>query len=51
MDFPDSNGDEAQQIRVEFIRLKSYENERSTSNIEVIGIESLESLRGKVRRN
>ncbi|KAI2808949.1 hypothetical protein RDWZM_003568 [Blomia tropicalis] len=47
MDFPDSNGDEAQQIRVEFIRLKSYENERSTSNIEVIGIESLESLRGK----
>jgi len=45
---PPEGHDEAQQIRVEFIRLKSYENEHSTSNIQVIGIESLESLRGKV---
>lgn len=46
VDMPD-NADEAQQIRVEFIRLKSYENEESTSNVKVIGIESLESLQGK----
>ena len=39
--------DEAQQIKVEFIRLKSYENESTTDNIQVIGIESLGSLRGK----
>ena len=37
-----------QQIRVEFIRLKSYEDDKSTTNLKVIGIESLESLRGKV---
>lgn len=48
MDLSEEVADEAQQIRVEFIRLKSYENEQSTSNIQVIGIESLESLRGKV---
>ncbi|KAH9389028.1 PREDICTED: hypoxanthine-guanine phosphoribosyltransferase-like [Rhagoletis zephyria] len=47
MDLSEEVADEAQQIRVEFIRLKSYENEQSTSNIQVIGIESLESLRGK----
>lgn len=39
-----------QQIRVEFIRLKSYEDEKSTANLKVIGIESLESLRGKVSK-
>ncbi len=39
---------DAQQIRVEFIRLKSYEDEKTTGNIKVIGIESLDSLRGKV---
>ena len=47
MDLPDSV-DEAQQIKVEFIRLKSYENEHSTDDIKVIGIESLESLRHRV---
>lgn len=40
--------DQAQQIKVEFIRLKSYEDESSTGDIQVIGIESLTSLRGKV---
>lgn len=40
--------DEAQQIKVEFIRLKSYENTSSTNQIQVIGIESLETLRGRV---
>jgi len=44
---PNGVPDFAQQIRVEFIRLKSYEDEKSTSNLKVIGIESLESLRGK----
>ncbi len=39
---------DAQQIRVEFIRLKSDVDEKTTANIKVIGIESLESLRGKV---
>jgi hypoxanthine phosphoribosyltransferase len=39
---------DAQQIRVEFIRLKSYEDEKTTGNIKVIGVESLDSLRGKV---
>ncbi|KAH7642779.1 hypoxanthine-guanine phosphoribosyltransferase [Dermatophagoides farinae] len=39
--------DEAQQIKVEFIRLKSYENTSSTNQIQVIGIESLETLRGR----
>lgn len=39
--------DEAQQIRAEFIRLKSYENESSTNEVKVSGIESLEALRGK----
>jgi len=38
---------DAQQIRVEFIRLKSYEDEKTTGDIKVIGIESLDSLRGK----
>jgi len=38
----------AQQIRVEFIRIKSYEDEKSTGNIKIIGIESLSSLEGKV---
>lgn len=47
MEVPESI-DEAQQIKVEFIRLKSYENESSTSDIKVIGIESLESLRNRV---
>ncbi|CAG2121114.1 unnamed protein product, partial [Medioppia subpectinata] len=44
---PYNGTDFAQQIRVEFIRLKSYEDDKSTSNLKVIGIESLESLRGK----
>ena len=46
-----SQQDMAQQIRVEFIRLKSYEDEKSTASLKVIGIESLESLRGKVSSN
>ncbi|XP_023244233.1 hypoxanthine-guanine phosphoribosyltransferase-like isoform X1 [Centruroides sculpturatus] len=34
-------------ISVDFIRLKSYQNDSSTGEISVIGLESLESLRGK----
>lgn len=48
LDDPELQDDEAQQIKVEFIRLKSYENEKSTNQIQVIGLESLESLRGRV---
>ncbi|UXI18462.1 NAD kinase domain-containing protein 1 [Sarcoptes scabiei] len=46
LDHSDSE-DEAQQIKVEFIRLKSYENESSSNDIKIIGIESLEALRGR----
>ena len=35
------------QISVDFIRLKSYENTASKSEVQIIGIENLESLRGK----
>lgn len=37
------------QLQVDFIRLKSYEDDHSTGNIQVIGGDSLEKLRGKVR--
>ena len=37
------------QLQVDFIRLKSYEDDHSTGNIKVIGGDSLEKLRGKVR--
>lgn len=47
MDVPEM-ADDAQQIKVDFIRLKSYENEEQRDTIQVIGIESLSSLRGRV---
>ncbi|XP_070211611.1 hypoxanthine-guanine phosphoribosyltransferase-like isoform X2 [Littorina saxatilis] len=34
-------------LSVDFIRLKSYQNDKSTGSIEVIGGDDLESLRGK----
>ena len=34
-------------MRVEFIRLKSYENTSSTKEVKVIGIEGVSSLEGK----
>lgn len=35
-------------IRAEFIRVKSYENDSSTGNVRITGIDDLESLRGQV---
>jgi hypoxanthine phosphoribosyltransferase len=35
-------------IRAEFIRVKSYENDSSTGNVRITGIEDLESLKGQV---
>ncbi|KAI1280306.1 Hypoxanthine-guanine phosphoribosyltransferase [Halotydeus destructor] len=35
-----------QQIRVEFIRVKSYEDDQSTGNVAITGLENLDSLRG-----
>lgn len=35
-------------IRAEFIRVKSYENDASSGNVRITGIENLESLRGQV---
>jgi len=35
------------QVSVDFIRLKSYENDQSLGEIKIIGLEDLESLRGK----
>lgn len=35
-------------IRAEFIRVKSYENESSTGNVRITGIEDMQSLRGQV---
>ena len=35
-------------IRAEFIRVKSYEDDASTGDVRVTGIEDLESLRGQV---
>ena len=37
-----------QQIRAEFIRVKSYENDASTGKVTITGITDLESLRGAV---
>jgi len=34
-------------IQVEFIRMKSYSNDYSTGSVQVMGIDDLESLRGK----
>lgn len=42
--------EQPQQIRIEFIRVKSYEDDMSTGNIQITGIESLDSLRGKVQK-
>ena len=35
------------QIQIDFIRLKSYEDTHSKGEVKVMGIENLESLRGK----
>jgi len=34
-------------VSVDFIRLKSYENDQSSGEIKIIGLQDLESLRGK----
>jgi len=35
------------QVSVDFIRLKSYENDQSTGEINIIGLDNLDSLAGK----
>lgn len=35
-------------ISLDFIRLKSYQNDQSTGEIQVIGGDNLENLQGKV---
>jgi len=42
-----SMGDRAVQFNVDFIRLKSYEDERATDEVKVIGGDDLSSLAGK----
>ena len=37
------------RLQIDFIRLKSYEDDRSTGHIKVLGGDSLEQLKGKVR--
>jgi len=41
------NTDKSVPISVDFIRLKSYENEKSTGSIKVIGSDNLDNLKGK----
>jgi len=36
----------SQQIKVEFVRIKSYEDDSSTGKVSITGIESLENLKG-----
>jgi len=35
------------QVSVDFIRLKSYENDRSSGEVNIIGLDNLDSLAGK----
>ena len=35
------------QLALDFIRLKSYENDKSTNEIQILGLSNLESLEGK----
>jgi hypoxanthine phosphoribosyltransferase len=43
-----SNSSEASvQVSVDFIRLKSYENDQSSGEIKIIGLDRLDSLEGK----
>ncbi|XP_023320940.1 hypoxanthine-guanine phosphoribosyltransferase [Eurytemora carolleeae] len=43
-----SNTSEASvQVSVDFIRLKSYENDQSSGEIKIIGLDNLDSLEGK----
>ena len=37
------------QMSVDFIRLKSYDNDESTGQVKIIGSDDLSSLTGKVR--
>ena len=37
------------RLQIDFIRLKSYEGDHSTGQIKVIGGDSLETLKGKVK--
>lgn len=39
----------SQQIKVEFIRIKSYEDDSSTGRVSISGMESLDHLKGAVR--
>ena len=50
-DLPVENDDKSRhtrRIRMEFIRVISYENESSTGNVRIMGIENLKALRGQV---
>lgn len=47
MSFDGKSDYSTQKITIEFIRVKSYEDDQS-ANLKVIGIENLENLRGKV---
>lgn len=48
MSFDGQSDYSTQKITIEFIRVKSYEDDQSTGSLKVIGIENLENLRGKV---
>ncbi|XP_033640066.1 hypoxanthine-guanine phosphoribosyltransferase-like isoform X1 [Asterias rubens] len=41
------NSERSVQLRVDFIRLKSYENDKSTGEIKVVGSDNLSDLKGK----
>ena len=41
----------SQQIKVEFVRIKSYEDDTSTGKVTITGIENLEHLKGCVSAN
>jgi len=42
-----NHADGSVQLALDFIRLKSYENDKSTNEIQILGLSNLESLEGK----
>jgi len=42
-----NHADSSVQINCEFIRLKSYENDKSTDEVRITGLDSLQGLQGK----
>ncbi|KAJ7391752.1 hypoxanthine phosphoribosyltransferase 1 [Desmophyllum pertusum] len=42
-----SNGEQSVQMSVDFIRLKSYEDDQSSGEVKIIGSDDLSSLHGK----